>query len=540
MEALQATPQTLQEVFTYIYFIPEYQRPYSWGKDECEKLWEDLYSFFESKSTNNDKYFLGNIVLYEENGNYCVVDGQQRLISLSLLMRALFEKVMTFNSLERCLFIIDDETGENTEKHHIISNVIDEERENLENVLVKKEIDSDTLYAKNYKLFSECLEKWIDSLGANKTKLKEFIRVLLNNVVLLPIKCGDLDDALTIFETINNRGMSLSDIDIFKAQLHKNAGQNSKEFIRRWNEIENDYNDIFRIYMYILRAKDKITDKEIGLRPFFLSTNLRLKDWKTVIHDMEKIDSCINYHEGACPDVESCEGCIKYKICKWFQILWYYPNQYWQYPIYTFLFKFLNSDGELTKEKIEEYSLLLQDTIRYCYVKSIIYNSVNTIKDVIFRVCANIWHGKDYKRLYYESLAKDNFEIKSALEAGKVQRSLRGLCFLHAYLNPDQVFIPWEAQIEHILPKKWNNYDGWTEETYQNDVNKIGNLVVLEKKLNISAKNEFFSRKKDVYKNSEVIAAKNLCDIQSWTPDTLDKRHKNVIKELTSFLRSDQ
>ena len=120
MEALQATPQTLQEVFTYIYFIPEYQRPYSWGKDECEKLWEDLYSFFESKSTNNDKYFLGNIVLYEENGNYCVVDGQQRLISLSLLMRALFEKVMTFNSLERCLFIFDDETGENKEKILII------------------------------------------------------------------------------------------------------------------------------------------------------------------------------------------------------------------------------------------------------------------------------------------------------------------------------------------------------------------------------------------------------------------------------------
>ena len=106
------------------------------------------------------------------------------------------------------------------------------------------------------------------------------------------IKCGDLDDALTIFETINNRGMSLSDIDIFKAQLHKNAGQNSKEFIRRWNEIENNYNDNFRIYMYILRAKDNITDKEIGLRPFFLINNSALERlgrplymiWKKLTH----------------------------------------------------------------------------------------------------------------------------------------------------------------------------------------------------------------------------------------------------------------
>lgn len=159
---------------------------------------------------------------------------------------------------------------------------------------------------------------------------------------------------------------------------------------------------------------------------------------------------------------------------------------------------------------------------------------------MIFRVCANIWHGKDYKKLYHESLVKDNFEIKSALEAGKVQRSLRGLCFLHAYLNPDQVFIPWEAQIEHILPKKWNNYDGWTEETYQNDVNKLGNLVVLENRLNVSARNEFFSRKKQYYKNSEVIVANNLCDIPSWTPDSLSERHDKVIKDLTEFLRTDQ
>lgn len=541
MEALQATPQTIQEVFNYTYIIPEYQRPYSWGKEECENLWEDLYNFFDSKPTCNDKYFLGNIVLYEEDNNYCVVDGQQRLISLLLLMRAIFEKVMTFNSLERCLFIFDDETGENTEKLRIISRVITEERESLESVLVRKDINSNTLYAKNYKIFSECLEKWTDSLGANKNKLKEFIRILLNNVVLLPIKCSVVDDALTIFETINNRGMSLSDIDIFKAQIHKNSGQNSKEFIKRWNEIENDHKDIFRIYMAILRAKDKIVDKEIGLRSFFLSSeNPRLKDWTTVMDDLERIDLCIEYHEGDCPNINSCEECSKYKICKWFQILWFYPNQYWQYPIYTFLFKFLNSDGELPSEKVEEYSELLQDTVRYCYVKSIIYNSVNVIKDTIFRVCANIWHAKDYKKIYYDSLSRDNFEIESALKSGKVQRSLRGLCFLHAYLNSEQIFIPWEAHIEHILPKKWNNYDGWTEETYQNDVNRLGNLVLLEKRLNISAKNEFFSRKKQSYRESEIIEANNLCKFSYWTPSILSKRDKSVVKKITDFLRTDK
>lgn len=172
MEALQATPQTIQEVFNYTYIIPEYQRPYSWGKEECENLWEDLYNFFESKPTCNDKYFLGNIVLYEEDNNYCVVDGQQRLISLLLLMRAIFEKVMTFNSLERCLFIFDDETGENTEKLRIISRVITEERESLESVLVRKEINSNTLYAKTIKFLVNVLRNGLTLWGQIKISLK--------------------------------------------------------------------------------------------------------------------------------------------------------------------------------------------------------------------------------------------------------------------------------------------------------------------------------------------------------------------------------
>lgn len=540
MEALQATPQTIQEIFARTYFIPEYQRPYSWEKEHCEKLWEDLYDFFESQPMPSDKYFLGNIVLYEEHGNYCVVDGQQRLISISLLMKAIFEKVMTFDKLERCLFIFDDETGSNTGEIKIKSEVIEEERESLENVLVRNETESDTLYAKNYMIFRNSIERWVTSLGTDKTKLKKFINILLNNVVLLPIKCGALDDALTIFETINNRGMSLSDTDIFKAKLHKNSTSDSNKFIKRWNNIDNKYEDIFRVYMYILRAKDKILDKEIGLRSFFLSSaNPRLDNWQNVMDDIEKIDACINYHEGECPDIKSCSECNKYSLCKWFQILSYYPNQYWQYPIYTYLFKFLDSNGDLPESKIGYYSTILQETVKYCYVKSIIYNSVNVIKDTIFRVCAQIWNGDDYTTTYRESLKEDNSEIEGALSAGRFQRSLRGVCFLHTYLNTNQEFVPWTAQIEHILPKKWNHYDDWTEDTHQADINKLGNLVVLEKRLNISAKNEFFSRKKQVYKDSNIKEANNLCDITSWTPNALADRHRKVIEQLTAFLRTD-
>lgn len=542
MKALHATPQNIQEIFTRTYIIPEYQRPYSWKKDECEQLWEDLHDFVESNQDGAEKYFLGSIVLYEENDNYYVVDGQQRLISLSLLLRAIFEKVMSFDKLERCLFIFDDESGNNTGELRLKSEVIEEEENSLSSAITRENINPESLYEKNYNLFSGIINNWLDTLGTTerRPKLVQFINTTLNKVVLLPIKCEERDDALTIFETINNRGMSLSDTDIFKATLHKNASIHHKEFIKRWNELGNKYDDIFRIYMYILRAKDQITEKEIALRSFFLlPAKPRLSNWKNVIEDLERVDACISYHWEDCPDIESCEECIKYPVCKWFQILTYYPNQYWQYPIYTYLFKNIDENGELPAAKVKKYSELLQETVRYCYVKSIIYNSVNVIKDTIFKVCAQIWAGNRYASTYHEGLSKDNSEIEFSLNSGKFQRSLRGICFLHAYLNPEQEFIPWEAHIEHILPKKWNNYDGWTEETYQADVNRLGNLVVLEKRLNISAKNEFFSRKKQSYENSDIIEANDLCDIPSWTPDTLAERHERVVEELTAFLRTD-
>ena len=271
MEALQATPEILEKIFDRCYRIPEYQRPYSWEREQCEKLWEDLRDFADRNPSRQDQYFLGNIVLYEEDGRYCVVDGQQRLISLTLLMHALFDKVRTYNTLERCLYIFDDESGKNTQTVKIQSEVMTEEKDQLKKILVNRQYD-DNLYAKNYRYFTSVVNNWISSIGADNTPLKTFIRILLKNVVLLPIKCSALDDALTIFETINNRGLSLSDADIFKARLHKNAQEDHSSFISRWNDLSHDVDDLFKIYMHILRAQEGAVDKERALRLFFLDT----------------------------------------------------------------------------------------------------------------------------------------------------------------------------------------------------------------------------------------------------------------------------
>ena len=75
------------------FLIPEYQRPYSWSEDEIITLFDDLWSFSIERTRQDGpkSYFLGCIVSYEEDGKRQIIDGQQRITSLFLLLRAIFD-----------------------------------------------------------------------------------------------------------------------------------------------------------------------------------------------------------------------------------------------------------------------------------------------------------------------------------------------------------------------------------------------------------------------------------------------------------------
>lgn len=116
---------------------------------------------------------------------------------------------------------------------------------------------------------------------------KEFCLFILERCIILPIECSDLDSALTIFGTLNNRGLPLADSDIFKAELYKT--QPSKQtFADKWKELEAtisgagfNLNDLFRYYTFIDRAKRGDTSKEIGLRSYYSGKGNKYPIFKT-------------------------------------------------------------------------------------------------------------------------------------------------------------------------------------------------------------------------------------------------------------------
>ena len=147
---------------------------------------------------------------------------------------------------------------------------------------------------------------------------------------MLPIECTSQDNALRIFNTLNNRGKPLSDA-IFLRVLFMEAKKNqqSKEaFAKNWKQLESDnknnMNFIFRNYMHIVRARHKDKTNEIGLRQFFAN---KYKDILT--NDSDKVMTEVNLLSNFwCGEYDEK---LSQKSLQFYEVLHYFPNEYWRY-----------------------------------------------------------------------------------------------------------------------------------------------------------------------------------------------------------------
>jgi len=107
---------------------------------------------------------------------------------------------------------------------------------------------------------------------------KELCVTILSQCIILPIECDVQDTVLTIFSTLNDRGLPLADSDIFKAQIYRNCTteETRKEFTETWKDLTQickqgnlSIDDIFRYYTHVLRARSNDKSKEVGLRKFY-------------------------------------------------------------------------------------------------------------------------------------------------------------------------------------------------------------------------------------------------------------------------------
>src|SRR5699024_2011002 len=304
----QSVKQLLETGKVNKFIIPEYQRPYAWTDEQIQTLFEDLAEYTENN--NESTYFLGTIVSYEnDSGEQEIIDGQQRITSLFLLLRALYSKLNSMTEtkevanfkgqIESALWEQDELTAEvNFEKALIESRVISDEGNKIFGQILVNGTTEETAkdnYSLNYKLFTELIENY----ATNEPELFFwFIRNVLNKAILLPITADSQDTALTIFSTLNDRGLALSDADIFKAKIYnKLEPQKKDEFIEKWQKLDEDalnanenIQKLFYYYMFYLRALegDRKTTTP-GMRKYYAGNSFDKLHNPNVLSDLENI-----------------------------------------------------------------------------------------------------------------------------------------------------------------------------------------------------------------------------------------------------------
>jgi len=340
------------------------------------------------------------------------------------------------------------------------------------------------------------------------------------------------------FHDINDRRMPLSDSDIFKAQIYrtKKSNDEKKDFTDHWKElteITEDakicIDDLFRYYTHIIRAKNDDKSKEIGLRKFYAADNsARLKETELITNLTTLSDFWFAVNTGAAKinDVEK----INIEAQKYLHCLQCYPNEYWKFVTSVFFYKNGESDNF-----IDTFPAFLKRLTAFLFVKFIEKPTVNAIKDDIYQYGIDVFSNKP---LNFGISINDQFKKKlsdaSSLKIGKA------VILLHAYQNPKQLtIIPSNFEVEHIFPRIWQNtnYNGWEKKDADEYLEKFGNKVAIEKKVNIQAGNGYFGKKKGKYSNSKIGDVLDLStySINDWVKNDIETKEVNFINVLLRF-----
>ncbi len=218
------------------YQIPIYQRPYQWGKEQCEELLNDLFENYEDY--REDDYFCGSLVFIQsDEGNKTdIVDGQQRLstfILLAKVLATLYSERLDPKIQEYLQESWSDrhEDGEKKKRKRLDFDLVGfSAKKDFQNALDffddldaskgENSKSNDPSKGKNsYLKNAICLKNYLEKKEIED--INDFIQWLYLKVNFITITCSDTDMALRIFNVLNARGLPLHATDIFKGELLK-------------------------------------------------------------------------------------------------------------------------------------------------------------------------------------------------------------------------------------------------------------------------------------------------------------------------------
>ncbi|MDQ2052904.1 DUF262 domain-containing protein [Natronolimnohabitans sp. A-GB9] len=541
--------------------VPDYQRRYSWGEDQWEEFWSDLTSIVNTEQ----QHFLGSIVVIEreEQGMdlYELVDGQQRLATVSILLRVIEEAY--------------EENDESGKAENVSANLrFSYNGEEYRRLALNKFDDSDYKHLLNgeWVLLEDRESKLIDAYDyfyekieeAEASEIDEIRSALLSSMSLVEITCEGELSAMRLFETLNNRGLDLSPVDLMKNHLIHIAS-------------EDENIDVETVKEYWTKILENLIAEISRLERFFQHHLM-----SSPIVDIEESisrNTLYRYFREALAEVREREDITVEE---------YVEDMVRKSNLYASIVN-CNLDGsdislyaphiDEINAKLVDFEALSARSVRILLMRALYeYDNKEDIMATIRMIETFITRrrivgkasGTDENKAFSKACS-EAFLSSNPLEATKrilsaetpSDSEFRSAMANESFANSDKTkyildmlerhhFAPstgkgmnrYNVDIEHIAPRNitadkytnWVRYLNIDGETFEREYcDRLGNLTLLEDSPNARAQDDPFEQKKAEYEKSAFEMTKELTALDSWSVDRIEERSTDLAEIAVSI-----
>jgi uncharacterized protein with ParB-like and HNH nuclease domain len=572
-----------------VYAIPRYQREYTWGISHLETLFDDILE-------NDSGYFLGSIICINQATDSLkpqeleLVDGQQRLTTLSLLFAAVY------NALKCQAVTLDDEhrfemiklkhkliLRKEEEQPRLIPQIQNHNNMDFQAVLAEagiiKEADM-PLYAGNRKIFRayKYFQKRLDTMANGEdTPLDAVMKFLdkVNQACMVKIEVVSHADAYTLFESLNNRGMPLSAVDLIKnkllARLEMAEPGKIDKYFGQWNTLLSHLGDDYAIQERFFRQYYNAFREElktIHQVPVATRSNMIQIYEKLINHDarycLEKIraagrmyavilcrnpDDVFKELEKPLKDLERIQGAPSYLL-----LLYLFSNRKklelsiaHLSDITDFLVRFFvrrNVTDMPPTRKLTWMFMGIRDRLEELKEEAV----SDIIKRELIRISAP---DEAFRKKLEGPIYDENPRVSRFILCALAEQAMTKETWVDLWNFEKKKFF-WT--IEHIFPQGKNIPQAWIDmigngdeqtakEIQQSHVHKLGNLTISG--FNSALGNKSFAEKRDrVDRQGRAVGYKNglklnedLAEAECWGKEQIDQRTEKLVDSAMSLFK---
>lgn len=552
MDAIQSYLLRFMEGADKRFVIPVYQRNYDWKKEHCETLMEDLISIYRN---NIPSHFFGSIVFVGEEiasgTEFCIIDGQQRLTTISLLLLAIYNYV-TENNIETQIinprkikdsYLVDEYAPDELKlKLKLAKN----DKDAYEKLFSHDTLVENSSVTGNYNYFYNRISRMEP---AELDKLFSAIQKLI--IVKISINPSHGDDPQLIFESLNSTGLGLEEADKVRnfILMGLNSDLQTEYYNNFWSKIEtltsHNVSTFLRYYLAIKEQKLWPTDKLYKYFKAYVIENNLNTDISILLKDLLKYAHYYNYVINADGESGYKGSLTKIKMLD-FSIV---------YPFAMELFEAL--DNNLVSENdLDEIFLCIESYMARRIICGIDSGSLNkmfafmgkNIKDLMSK--EKISYLVAFKYIILNKVGHYRFPRDNEFEEKFLRKDIYNtksnykkyfLAELENYDNKERIDVygqldSGELTIEHIMPQTLN--EQWKRELgenydriYEEYLHTIGNLTLSG--YNSKYSNLPFKEKCNIEKGfneSRLYLNKFVSQQSHWTEDIIQERAHVLFK----------